>query len=174
MDVIRFIPKQSASTKPADQGNFRPIALTTCTKACCCIEMLESEVDQTIADVWGGAWNREKGYRVFCLKSEMPIIPIYYSSWNPGHLSPPRQTYQHALTDLETIGMISKIVTIEIGALGLLVPHTHFSLQQLVSTLSKSAPSHLLDSAAESNITASQRIFCALFNPSWNSSRLSC
>lgn len=28
--VIRLIPKQSASTSPADPGNFRPIALTSC------------------------------------------------------------------------------------------------------------------------------------------------
>ena len=46
--------------------------------------------------------------------------------------------YQHALSDLETKGMTSELMTVEIGALGHWLPHTHSSLRQ-VSSLSKPA-----------------------------------
>ena len=84
------------------------------------------------------------------------------------------QTYQHALSDLQTKGMISELVTIEIGALGHWLPYTRSSLQQQVSLLSKSATTHVLDSAAKAIVTASHEIFCACLNPSWNVSQPFC
>ena len=75
--------------------------------------------------------------------------------------------YQHTLSDLESKGVISdELVTIEIGALGHWLPHTCSSLRQQVSSLSKSAATHLLDSAAKAIVTASHKIFCARLNPS--------
>ena len=87
-----------------------------------------------------------------------------------------KEIYQHALSDLETRGMRSELVTIEIeiGALGHWLPHTCSSLRLQISSLSKSAATHLLDSTAKCVITASNRIFCARFNPSWNSTQPFC
>ena len=74
---------------------------------------------------------------------------------------------QHTLSDLESKGVISdEFVTIEIGALGHWLPHTCSSLWQQVSSLSKSAATHLLDSADKAIVTASHKIFCAHLNPS--------
>ena len=72
------------------------------------------------------------------------------------------------MSDLETKGIISELVSIEIGALGHWLPHTRSSLQQQVSSLFKSAATHLLDSAAKAVVMASHRIFCARLNPLWN------
>ena len=80
-----------------------------------------------------------------------------------------KEIYQHALSDLETEGMIAEFVSIEIGALGHWLPHTRSSLRQQVPSLSKSAATHLLDSAAKAIVTTSHTIFCARLNPSWNS-----
>ena len=80
-----------------------------------------------------------------------------------------KEIYQHALSDLETKGMIAEFVSIEIGALGYWLPHTRSSLRKKVPSLSKSAATHLLDSAAKAVVTASHTIFCARLNPSWNS-----
>ena len=60
--------------------------------------------------------------------------------------------YQHTLSDLESKGVISdELVTIEIGT----------SLWQQVSSLSKSAATHLLDSATKAIVTVSHNIFCS-------------
>ena len=85
-----------------------------------------------------------------------------------------KEIYQHALSNLETNGMISELVCIEIGALGHWLSHTHSSLRQQVPSLSKSAATHLLDSAAKAVVTASYRIFCARLNPLWNSTQAFC
>ena len=74
--------------------------------------------------------------------------------------------YQHTLSDLESKGVISELVTIQFGALGHWLPHTFSSLRQQVSSLSKSAATHLLDSAAKVIETASHKIFCARLNRS--------
>ena len=59
--------------------------------------------------------------------------------------------YQHTLSDLESKGVISdELVTIEIGT----------SLWQQVSSLSKSAATHL-DSATKAIVTVSHNIFCS-------------
>ena len=78
------------------------------------------------------------------------------------------------MSDLETKGMIAEFVSIKIGALGHWLPHTRFSLQQQVPSLSKSAATHLLDSAAKAVVTASHTIFCARLNPSWKSPQSLC
>ena len=67
--------------------------------------------------------------------------------------------------------MISELITIEIGALGHWLPHTRSLLRQQIS-LSKSAATHLLDSASRAVVTASHRIFCARLSPSWNSTQV--
>ena len=56
-----------------------------------------------------------------------------------------KETYQHALNNLAAKGMISQPLTIEIGELGHWLPNTRSSLRQQVSSLSKSATTHLLD-----------------------------
>ena len=78
------------------------------------------------------------------------------------------------MSDLETKGMMSEHVTIEIGALGHWLPHTCSSLRQQFSSLLKSAATHLLDLAAKAVVTASHRIFCACLNPLWNSAQPFC
>ena len=73
-------------------------------------------------------------------------------------------TTEMQMSDLETKGMIAEFVSIEIGALGHWLPHTRFSLQQQVpQSLSKSAATHLLDSAAKAVVTASHtcNILCS-------------
>ena len=72
------------------------------------------------------------------------------------------------MSDLETKGMVSELVTIEIGALGHWLPHTRSALRQQIPSLSKSTATQLLDLAAKAIVTASHKIFCARFNPSWN------
>ena len=67
-----------------------------------------------------------------------------------------KELYQHALSDLETKGMVFELVTIEIGALGHWLPHAHSALWQQISSLSKSTATQLLDSAAKAIVTASQ------------------
>ena len=84
-----------------------------------------------------------------------------------------KELYQHALSDLETKGMVSELVIIEIGALGHWLPHTRSALQQQIPSLSKSTATQL-DSAAKANVTASHRIFCARLNPTWNSTQPFC
>ena len=75
------------------------------------------------------------------------------------------------MSDLETKGMISELVTIGIAALGHWLPHTRSLLRQQFSSLSKSAATHLLDLAAKAVVTASHRIFCGCLNPLWNSAQ---
>ena len=62
------------------------------------------------------------------------------------------------MSNLETKGMISELVCIEIGALGHWLSHTRSSLQQQVPSLSKSATTRLLDSAAN---CLSENILCS-------------
>ena len=78
------------------------------------------------------------------------------------------------MSDLETKGMISELVSIEIGALGHWLSPTRSSLRQQVPSLSKSAATHLLDLAVKAVVTASHRIFCARVNPLWNSTQPFC
>jgi len=59
-----------------------------------------------------------------------------------------KELYQHALSDLETKGMVFELVTIEIGALGHWLPHTRSALRQQIPSLSKSTATQL-DSAAK-------------------------
>jgi len=78
------------------------------------------------------------------LKGEVTLIELTVLYNSPDCLQNARlrkenkELYQHALSNLETKGMVSEFVTIKIGALGHWLPHTHLALRQQISSLSQS------------------------------------
>lgn len=71
--------------------------------------------------------------------------------------------YQHALSDLDSRGLSSKLVTVEIGHWQ---PNTNFSLHAASGPLTATHP---LDLTAQTIITTSDQVFHARLKPSWNS-----
>ena len=82
-----------------------------------------------------------------------------------------KPNYQLALSDLDSRGFKSSLITVEIGSLGHWLPGTRTSLRQLLHDMSKSAVTCLLDQAAKAAIAGSQVIFNARQFETWNASQ---
>ena len=82
-----------------------------------------------------------------------------------------KPNYQLALSDLDSRGFRSSLITVEIGSLGHWLPGTRTSSRQLLRNMSKSAVTCLLDQAAKAAIAGSQVIFNTRQFETWNASR---
>ena len=72
------------------------------------------------------------------------------------------------MSDLDTRNFLSKLVTVEIGALGHWLPTVSKELRRVLPSLSKSEISILLDLAGKSIVSFPKIIFMARNNPLWN------
>ena len=93
------------------------------------------------------------------------------SLYNAKERKSHKEIYVQALSDLETKGLPSRLLTIEIGSLGHWLPDSRRDLMKAAPSLSKQAARKIMDEAASKVIGASQVIFKARLDKSWNSSR---
>ena len=89
---------------------------------------------------------------------------------NAKHRNETKTNYQLALSDLDSHGYPTSLITIEIGALGQWPPSTRASLQQLLPGVPKLTITRLHDQTAAKTIASSHIIFNARPDDVWNSS----